>query len=115
MRNEDKRTLVMLAASLAGVAAGHWLREARAPVSGALQLEAEPAAGPDARRGLAERGRPLVTAGSLFAAMSLSRQIGDHLAIPPERYLVQGLLAFGVTAGMTYLSERLRAVVPGLH
>lgn len=113
MRDEDKRTLVMLAASVAGVAAGHWLREAQAPPPSTLHPEPEPSAEPEARSRLAERGKPVVTAGSLFAAMSLSRQIGDRLAIPPERYLAQGLLAFGVTAGMTYLSERLRAVIPG--
>jgi len=118
MTRADQRDVVLIAASLTGVVVGRWLRDARSPTPPSTEgpaLTASSAAAGASAIGPSVPAPPLVGVSSLFAAATLSRQIGQRLSIGTENIAGHAVLAFAISAGLTYYADTLARYLPGLR
>ena len=127
MTREDKRDLVMIGASLLGVAVGGILDDLRgdakpspAPRPDSADPSPSSTGGPaadDAAKAEAWGGRSgsLVSAPALLTAATLSRRLGEQAGLAPDRLWLNALIAFGVGACLTYFADSVTRFVPGLR
>lgn len=128
MTRDDKRDLVMIGASLLGVAVGGILDDLRSDAKPASDPSADPAG---SRAGVpiatdaagvtapepatVARSLPLVNAPALLTAATLSRRIGEQAGLAPDRLWLNALVAFGVGACLTYFADSVARFLPGLR
>ncbi len=116
MKREDKRDLVLVGASLLGIAVGGILDDLQAGTKPTEDSSDD--SGQDESDDVGETAgsgssRALISVPALMTATSLSRRLGEQAGWRADRLWSQALLAFCVGAALTYFADGIRRWIPG--